>query len=314
MCRRIIACLLLLCAKSFADYTPADGPIPLHIERSLRLHDATRDKDLPAIEVYPTSGGPYPVIIFSHGAGGSGSGYLPLLRYWASHGYVVIAPTHADAVELTRGNGTVLDAERQALIGALFKPDQWAARPADISFLIDSLKSLSNLKGKIDLDRIGVGGHSFGAQTSAVIGGATLTIPGKGIQSFSDPRARAILVLSGEGPGAMGFTRTSFDSMDRPTMVQTGSLDTGMGNPNGPYGPTWKMQPFDLAPAGDKYCVFITGANHLAFTVSLATKPVADAIKMTTLAFWDAYLKGDAAGKTKLQADKTWGAAQIRFK
>jgi predicted dienelactone hydrolase len=49
--------------------------------------DKTRDRDVPVKLYFPKSGaGPFPVIIFSHGLGGSRDGYEYLGRHWASHG------------------------------------------------------------------------------------------------------------------------------------------------------------------------------------------------------------------------------------
>src|ERR1700686_4539173 len=61
------------------------------------IHDEHRNKNLSISVNYPIYGGPFPIIIFSHGYGGSKNGYEPLASYWTSFGYVVIRPSHADA-------------------------------------------------------------------------------------------------------------------------------------------------------------------------------------------------------------------------
>lgn len=45
----------------------------------------------------PTSGQELPIIVFSHGFGLSLSGCDPLVDFWATHGFVVIQPTHLDS-------------------------------------------------------------------------------------------------------------------------------------------------------------------------------------------------------------------------
>ncbi|MFN0011668.1 MAG: alpha/beta hydrolase family protein [Phycisphaerales bacterium] len=65
-------------------------------------HDAGRERDVP-VRIYTpvastTPSGPaepWPVIVFSHGAGGSREGYAYAGRHLASHGYLVILPQHA---------------------------------------------------------------------------------------------------------------------------------------------------------------------------------------------------------------------------
>lgn len=44
------------------------------------------------------TGGSYPVILFSRGFGGNKDAFGPIGQHWASHGCVVIHPTHADGV------------------------------------------------------------------------------------------------------------------------------------------------------------------------------------------------------------------------
>jgi predicted dienelactone hydrolase len=60
-----------------AAYKLADGPYTVETVDQT-IHDAKRNKDLPIRILIPRSGGPFPVIVFSHGAGGSGQNYFPL--------------------------------------------------------------------------------------------------------------------------------------------------------------------------------------------------------------------------------------------
>src|SRR6202030_2992078 len=74
------------------------GTSPVGVIPSAILHDGARNKDLEVSIEYPTRGaGPFPIIIFSPGYGGSDHGYEGLISYWTSYGYVCIRPTHADA-------------------------------------------------------------------------------------------------------------------------------------------------------------------------------------------------------------------------
>src|SRR5579863_786108 len=167
------------------------------------LHDVARNKDVPIKIYYPDGGGPFPVIIFSHGALASKDAYSGFGEFWASYGYVSIHPSHADSVADSAFRGTF----RQALTDS----QAWGNRPEDISFIIDSLahveKFAPQLSGKLDLHHIGVGGHSYGAYTAGLIAGATITLPGKGEpQSFADKRVSAVVMLSPQGEGIMGLS------------------------------------------------------------------------------------------------------------
>jgi predicted dienelactone hydrolase len=282
------------------------------LKTDLVVHDAARNKDLRVVAVYPQGPGPYPVIVFSHGGGGSPRSYMTLSRYWASHGYVVLLPTHADSRSLQPDPDNRLQ-RGEGLRTVFIDAPAWVNRPKDVSFLLDSLVQLEQmapeLTGKLDPTKIGVGGHSFGAFTAQVIGGATLTLPGQtGPVSLADERVKAVLMLSGQGPGQMGLTEHSWENFRLPAMGMTGSLDRGaLGQ-----GPEWRRRAFELSPPGDKYFVFIEGASHFSFNdlsgpLARLQQPQREAvsgyIRMASLAFWDAYLRGDAQARAYLESD-----------
>ncbi len=151
------------------------------------LHDVARRKDIPLKIYYPVGAGPFPVIVFSHGAWASKDSYFALGQYWASHGYVSIHPSHADSRKDSGFRGT--------LRATISDPQAWEDRPKDISFVLDSLSEVERkapaLRGKLDRTRIGVGGHSFGAYTAEAVAGATVQMPGRTQpQSFADKRVR----------------------------------------------------------------------------------------------------------------------------
>jgi predicted dienelactone hydrolase len=180
-------------------------------------------------------------------------------------------------------------------------------------------KRVAGLNGKIDTSLIGVAGHSMGSYTAEAIAGALVDLPGHPGQSFTDPRAKAILCLSPQGPGQFGLTAHSFGMISRPFMGITGSLDN-----LGPLASAaWHKIPFERSQPGDKYEVFIQGASHMSFitaeTVNSARSSQAAAIlgytNSASLAFWDAYLKDDPAAKKFLQSDalerSSRGAAKL---
>jgi predicted dienelactone hydrolase len=260
MFMRTLAVAVLACALSGSparaeDFSAPVGPHRVGGPARIVLHDAERGKDLLVEAHYPEAeDGPWPVVIFSHGAGGSGPGVRPLTQYWASHGYLCLAPTHEDSLSLRQG----ADRDR------LFSPEGVDRRAADISFLIDALPTLArklpDMPGRPDPDRVGVGGHSYGAFTAMVIGGATVRRP-DGEKSYADERADALLALSGQGPGRGGLHEESWQDFDRPLMSVTGSLDGGMGGET----PEWRRRNYELSPEGDKYLVWIEGARHSTF-------------------------------------------------
>src|SRR2546423_72224 len=89
--------IILLTSIARADYKPLAGPFDTLLRRDVVLHDAARKKDVRVTVSFPDTQGTFPVIVFSHGYGASGAGYSKLTRAWASAGYIVLAPDHADA-------------------------------------------------------------------------------------------------------------------------------------------------------------------------------------------------------------------------
>ena len=310
--------ILALIAVFAAGAAPASQPATT---AKTVLHDARRDKDLPVTIRVPSDSGPHPLIVFSHGAGGSGDNYVLLLQGWANRGYVVISPTHADSIALMSPEQRRELKPRDVIVDAVTDVKGWQERAKDISFVLESLddleKSVPDLAGKIDRDHIGVGGHSYGAMTATMLaGGKIRTKVGGELKSFADPRVKAAIEMSGQGEGQMGFTEDSWSDMKLPLMVMTGSEDMGAGGQI----PKWRKAPFAHSPAGDKYWVFIDGANHMSFTGRLGDlvggirhaaddhpqpdgKAIWEVITRSTNTFWDAYLKGEAAAKKTLQSD-----------
>lgn len=308
---------------NYYGYKLRPGPYRVTEVADIVLHDARRNKDLHLRIFYPETAGRYPVIVFSHGAGGSQNCCEELTQHWASYGYVTIQPTHEDSATQRRDAGEENVRFLQAVRDALKQPGLWESRPRDVSFVLDSLGELQRrvpgLEGEIDELHIGVGGHSMGSFTAEAVAGALVDLPGKPVSSFADGRVKAVLCLSPQGPGQFGLTDASFRSLRVPYLGVTGSLDS-----LGPLAsPAWHKTPFELSPAGDKYHVDIEGATHMSFISARTLQPAktqqADEIlgytNSAALAFWDAYLKNDGNAKEYLQsnglASFSKGAARI---
>ncbi len=304
-------------------YMLDSGPHAVTGVPDIVLHDAKRNKDLHVRVFYPNEPGTYPVIIFSPGEGGSPSCCDILTRHWASYGYVTLQPTRGDSILQSRKDGEENSNSLKAERDAQAEPALWQDHPRDISFVLDSLSALQNrlpaLAGKIDADHIGVGGHSLGAFAADAIAGALVDLPGHLAVSFADPRVKAVLLLSPQGPGEFGLTSRSWDHVTLPLLSITGSLDLGARKQS----PEWREIPFERSQPREKYQIFIQGANHASFIAaktpsrgrSLPGESVLGYTNSASLAFWDAYLKADFKAKMYLQssalADFSHGAVKL---
>jgi predicted dienelactone hydrolase len=268
----------------------------------LILRDAKREKDLQVRITYPSGTGLCPVVVWSHGAYGSKDLYQPLARHWASHGYLVLQANHSDSFALGMRPGDP---------GAF---RDWESRPKDVSFMLDSLEVIEQqvpaLKGRLDRKRIGVGGHSYGAHTAQLIGGVTTRAPRSTDRvSHADPRVKAVIILSGQGTGEMLDTN-SWKTLTRPALVVTGSKDDS-GRTGKPY--TWRLEPFEYAPPGDKYLLFIEGAHHGFGGIAGAVRTQGSGppdpaqvrwVNAAAVAFWDAHLRDHAAARAFLASEQ----------
>ena len=313
-----LVCVLALVAASAA--TPAEppkasapGPVGVETVDELTVRDAAGKKEVPCKAHFPKTGGPYPVIVFSHGFGGNKDAFGAVGKHWASHGYVVIHPSHADGVGKARREPAKGGANEPAgrprlggFVGGLNDPQKIGGRVGDLTLILDSLddlpKTVPALTGKVDKGRVGVGGHSFGAFTAMLVGGVTADLGGEKGRSYLDKRVKCILPISAQGTGQQGLTDKSWDKLALPMMTITGTRDRGAGG----QGLDWKREPYKYSPPGDKYLAVIDGANHVSFGGGLGPRGD-DVVACVTLArthFWDAYLKDSAAAKEYLRAGR----------
>ncbi len=272
----------------------------VNAQDSITLHDSARNRDIP-IKVYSPSGGArsLPLIVFSHGFGGSRDDYAYLGKGWSEAGYVVILPDHAGS-------------DRAALNLKNFKKakdDQWTfdqqvERTGDVAYVISSInqieREIPSLSGRIDLSHIGASGHSEGAGTALLLGGATATPPGGARRLFRDQRVSAVIAMSPQGPGEEGFNDQSWDDIRIPTMTMSGTKDSGLV---GRESPPWRIEPYRHMPPGDKYHVLVNGARHLSF--ALAGPRFRSCILSVTTAFWDTYLKDLKPAKARIATTGT---------
>lgn len=287
--------------------------------------DSTRERTLPLKIRVPDGEIRVPLVIFSHGLGGSREGGKAWGEHWSANGYLVIHVQHPGSDEsLWKGAG--VDAPKQRMMrGAT--PEQLLGRVDDVRFVIDELTRLQTKSDapawakRADLSRIAVTGHSFGARTTMALAGERYPGP---IKSVADARITAFIAFSPTVQGAKKSWPERYGAMNKPFLSVTGTLDGDvMGTGSNPKN---RAAVFDAQSAGDKYRVIfaegdhsvfnggsvleaawlnrVTGENH-ASTSAAAVKVIQDKTTVITLKFLEAHLKGDAAAKLWLTIDAT---------
>src|SRR5687767_2202008 len=126
----VLVLLLTVLTHGAAPATqPTTQPLGSNRSHTTILHDVKRNKDLPLTLFIPDAPGPHPLIVFSHGAGGSGEYYRPLVAGWVRNGYVVICPTHADSIALMTPQKRKELRPRDVVLDAVTDVQGWQERP-----------------------------------------------------------------------------------------------------------------------------------------------------------------------------------------
>jgi predicted dienelactone hydrolase len=143
-------------------------------KQTLMLRDDRRNRTIPTDLYVPEFGATppssIPVVVYSHGYGETRSTAAPYLELLASYGFVVIAPEHIGS-----------DYQYQQDLLAGLRQDSFAAsefvdRPLDVSYVLDVLeqKNATEFGNRLNLQQVGVMGHSFGGYTALMLAGATV--------------------------------------------------------------------------------------------------------------------------------------------
>lgn len=293
------------------------GPHAVRVVDELTVSDPEKDRDLTVRLLYPAGDGPFPVVIFSAGAFCYPQMYDGVTAHWVSHGYIVVAPNHLDSPNHAEPPG----------------PDQYddflPSRVRDTSFLLDALPDIgvqANIRDKLDMDRIAIGGHSFGAVIAMIKIGLNLKDYDQQVWGVSfDERFRAAILMSGVGRGMPEMADDAFDGLRRPLLATGGTRDVGRVDIGELTPEEWRLQPFLLAPPGDKYALITEGSDHymggLICNTELGGEPDLEAmqnVRAISTVFLDAHVKSDPAALRYLnKADVhrlTEGSARLRVK
>lgn len=270
---------------------------------SQRLRDVPVRLYLPHAVAEPAAQGvmvvkPVPLIVFSHGLGGSRNGYQYLGRFWAANGYASMHVQHIGSDnQLWRGNPFSLTMRLKDAA----KDSEAVARAKDVSFALTEMLSQPQLAGRFDASRIVAAGHSYGANTTMLLAGAA--VPNKGengqVLNLRDPRIKAAMLLS--APPFYGYSNPALilGGITLPTLHVTATEDDIMV-PGYGSGVDDRVGVFNAMGDPRKTLVVFAGGSHSIFTDRKGTggAELNPKVKAATQALSLAFLRQTLGGET----------------
>ncbi|MFM7450846.1 MAG: alpha/beta hydrolase [Leptolyngbyaceae cyanobacterium] len=298
------------------------------------LFDRSRNRRFYVMVYRPATwpSGKVPVIIFSHGLASRPEDFATRAEHLASYGFLVALPQHPGSDF----------GQAQALLNGfsrdVFLVSEFIDRPKDISFVLDELqrRNPSEFKGQLDVESVGVAGHSFGGYAAMAVAGVpidftnleadckqewsflntsmllqcrALDLP-RQTYRFTDPRVKAIAVGNPVNKSIFGVS--GLQQLKLPIMLGAGSYD-----PATPF--IFEQVPsFITIGSPERYLALAEGQAHVDFSqIDAGITNVIDSVPGLTLpspdlldsyvnamftAFFQVYLRGDASYRPFLQA------------
>lgn len=249
-----------------ADYIPVSASVPFVSFSPVVMKVPGRQVDLQMRVSAPATGSKLPILLLSHGQGYSNyvsslRGYNPLVDFYASHGFVVIQPTHQDSKSL--------DLPPNGPEGMIW----WRSRATDMHFILDHLdeieRTVPGLTGRLDRSRVVAVGHSAGGHTVQLLAGMRPTDPNDGKKAnLTDPRVKAVVMIGARGGDTdLGpfvvqhlpiAQKVDFSEMKTPALVVAGDRDLiPIFSPR----VSWRADAYPLSP-GPKCLLTMFGATH----------------------------------------------------
>jgi dienelactone hydrolase len=172
---------------------PADAAAAYSVQE-FDWHDSRRNRAVPVRLYWPAVaavGRPVPLVVFSHGIGGTRRGYSYLGQFWASQGYASLHLQHVGS-DRAIWTGNVLSTYGR--LQAAAQEAEALARVQDLRFALDQMLA-GPMAAQIDASRLIAAGHSYGANTTLLAVGARVEREGR-LLDLRDARLKAAIVIS----------------------------------------------------------------------------------------------------------------------
>ncbi len=246
----------------------------------------------------PVTEGPVPLVLWSHGLGGTRDGAGFIARALANAGIMVVNIQHDGTDDcLWRGKpGHPWDNIKASAIDN----ETLIARWKDTPFVLDQILATYN----IDLDRVGYSGHSLGALSVQVLSGQLWPDENGVLQDYSDRRFSHGLLYSPVPSLSIDHPSAVFENIHKPILYMTGTNDV---SPLSGYGYEERWRVFDNAKGADRIMAVLNNADHMVFSGSRGQLPSYEGmaeheqvIEAMSLSYWQSVFAGKDMGAIAL--------------
>ena len=310
--RRTLLGAVAACTAADAAPAAAAASAPVAVSR-LDWRDARRNRTVPVLIRRPPGADARaaPLVLLSHGLGGTREGLAYLGEALAAAGYVAVHLQHHGSDDaIWRGAADM----RGAMGSAAMNPAAAVARLGDVTFALDHILAGAEplLRGQVDPAAIAVAGHSYGAWTVSHVLGERLPLGGWGLD-LPDRRLRAGIELSPIPPLPIPVfgvpASVAYGGITAPILHMTGTQDRGMGAPD------WRARTVGYqTAAAPAVLAVLDGAAHASFAGEAEIgghwndPTYQPRIARTCRLFLDAVLRRDMSARAALLAGDGLGA------
>ena len=291
-----------------SDINPDHRPHKVLIERDTLIDTARENRPVKIKVYYPVDHSikTLPVIFWSHGFGGSVDGAAFLSRFLASHGYILIHVQHLGTdSSLWQGNAEEhpWDILRRTTVTRATTLNRFF----DIPFVLDHFEGWSqsypNIASYMDLNTLGISGHSFGALTTQVLAGMMFPDEKGKLRQWDDKRFQAAIAYSPNPIAHLSVDdpQDIYSSIHLPMFHMSGTDD---GSPIENWEYTQRLVVYEHSVKADKHLLVLNEGDHMVFNGSRGKLGEnknrhrhEEIIKMAALAYWDGALKNDQQAK-----------------
>ena len=308
----LVATSLIGVGNAQTFYDGVIGPLTITKDGRAKLLVPVDNREMSLRIVYPDQGGPYPIIVFSHGTFSSSDKYDLVVEFWAERGYVVILPNHLDA------NYGIIPNKTEDMVHIV------NTRISDMSLVLDNLDEIEvqnpGLQGKLNRSKIIAAGHSIGTQVVLVNTGQRIRNPTNNyVTESSEERFMAAVMLSDPGKMAL-MPDDAWKGGLTPTFLTTGPDDYGLMG-DGRRVAEYQNEILTLPdePTGDKYLLLNERGDHyFGGLIHRDVKKVPDydglaVFNAASLAFMDAHTRDVESAWAFLKPNILTSATDGRF-